>query len=129
MINSNTEICNLKNLHYAEEDKLKVLKLIHDTTRDNTQARTCIARYNANPEAFDQIITSICIEPLLIGLPVSDGGGTRLTWNIYANPPSQTPLSVYLYEYIHDGTAVLNNAGGNNLPAEGNVTRLPQEPY
>jgi hypothetical protein len=82
-------ICNLKNLHYAEENKPKVLKLIRDTVRDNTQARACIARYNTNPEAFEQIIDSLQIEPLLVGLPGSDGGGTRLTWNVYATPPSQ----------------------------------------
>jgi hypothetical protein len=82
-------ICNLKNLHYVEEDKPKVLKLIQDMVRDNTQARACIACYNTNPEAFEQIIDSLQIEPLLVSLPASDGGRTRLTWNVYATPPSQ----------------------------------------
>jgi hypothetical protein len=82
-------ICNLKNLHYVEEDKPKVLKLIRDTIRGNAQARACIVRYNTNPDAFDQTINSLYIEPLLVGRAASDGGGTRLTWNIYATPPSQ----------------------------------------
>jgi hypothetical protein len=82
-------ICNIDHLLYNESDAAKVLQLVMDTIRSNGAARACITHYNTNPNAFELTLNSLRIEPLRIGLLTLEGGGTRLTWNLYATPPSQ----------------------------------------
>jgi hypothetical protein len=82
-------ICNIDHLLYDESESAEVLKLVINTITNSGAARACISRYNGNPNAFDLILKSMRIEPLRIGLPTLEGGGTRLTWNLYATPPSQ----------------------------------------
>jgi hypothetical protein len=84
-------ICNIENLSFMEHENDLVLKLIKETIWSSDRARTSVTRYNPNLNAFDQILDSMYIKPLSIGIPLLTGGGSKLTWNLYATPPSQNP--------------------------------------
>jgi hypothetical protein len=61
------------------------------TNQNHDPAEASIMFDNLDPSAFQQVIDTISIRPLRVGVPNSTGGGYKIIWNIYATPPSNSP--------------------------------------
>jgi hypothetical protein len=83
-------ICTIENFTFHEDKTHKALKVVMSSILTNQQARACVLRDNPNPNAFTDTIGTVKVKQICIAIPGNSGGGTKLLWNIYAAPPSQT---------------------------------------
>jgi hypothetical protein len=84
-------VCTIENLTYVEPNGAEALRTIKDTIRDSVQAEELITRGNPDPTAFHKAIHSIRVRSLQLGIPARAGGGTKLVWNVYIDPPFSEP--------------------------------------
>jgi hypothetical protein len=84
-------IYTIENLTYDESEAHNVLQLVKTTIRNSEQAAAHVKQENTDPDALHAIIQSTRVSPLRFGVPAKIGGGTKLVWNIYIDPPSQSP--------------------------------------
>jgi hypothetical protein len=80
-------ICMIENLTYVESDTEAVLDLVKTTIDKHQQ----VAWLNTELNTYHDILQSMHIKPLRIGVPARLKGGMKLVWNLYADPPSQSP--------------------------------------
>jgi hypothetical protein len=83
--------CTIENLTFVETDAGEALQTIKETIHDSESARDQVALHDPEPNLFQQILDTTCVKPLRLGIPNRGGGGTKLVWNVYINPPSQDP--------------------------------------
>jgi hypothetical protein len=84
-------VCTIENLTFDELEARDVLQLVKTTIQGSERVATHIAEDNPDPGALHATVQSTRIAPLRLGLPRKLGGGHKLVWNMYINPPSQTP--------------------------------------
>jgi hypothetical protein len=84
-------ICTIENLTFEELEAHDVLQLVKTTVLNCERVATHITQDDPNPDTPHMTIQSTRIAPLRLGLPERLSGGHKLIWNIYINPPSQTP--------------------------------------
>src|SRR5436190_7028808 len=84
---TSTFLCTIENLTFLDTEQDQVTKLVRATIQQNSRARDHIA-FSSSPDALSAVLDSIDVQPLKMAIA---GGGTKLVWNVYGQPPSPIP--------------------------------------
>jgi hypothetical protein len=112
-------VVTIENFTFTDSEAEEVLDVVKQTINECEQAKEHVASCDPDPHAFQHTLNTTQVKQLRLGIPNRAGGGTKLVWNVYINPPSQDPPKQREWRKILSSLTFLTalNGAGVALPS------------